>query len=384
MKVLYAALRHDPSDPVASSSVDFGFFSAISQVAESVEVFGPFRGEAPLWERIFKRTYRGVTGARYIKWDLSTIIRSSILLNRTVHRVCPDVVFTIFPASLAFYRGRAPVVFCTDLTFRAWQEHGAGFGRMALRFLVWLERQAVQRCSLVIVHSAWGKEEIVRSNGVQREKIRLIVMPAAIPSEAVPAEIHVRTYKQLEKPIRLLLVGRDYHRKGVDLALDAVRDLNEMGCDAELTVCGVRGPRVKHAHFVGPYRKDVASELAAYLDLYRSAHFLLHPARFEPAGIVPSEAAAFGTPTITNDTGGLATTVKDGVSGVVLPKGSPAVAYARAIRDIVENPDRYYRLCRTTRERYERELNWDIAGKQVASILLEAVSSRPSSSNRVS
>ena len=88
---------------------------------------------------------------------------------------------------------------------------------------------------------------------------------------------------------------------------------------------------------------------------------------------MPAEAAAFGTPTITNNTGGLGTSVLDGVSGIVLPKGSPPEAYVRAITDLVNDPERYQRLCQTTRERYEKELNWDVAGKRLVTILEEAV-----------
>ncbi len=109
------------------------------------------------------------------------------------------------------------------------------------------------------------------------------------------------------------------------------------------------------------------------MNWYRWADILIHPARYEAAGIVPSEAAAFGVPTITNDTGGLATTVADGISGIVLPKNSPAEAYVQAIQELVASPERYRSLCETTRLRYERELNWDVAGQRVADILRQVV-----------
>jgi glycosyltransferase involved in cell wall biosynthesis len=162
----------------------------------------------------------------------------------------------------------------------------------------------------------------------------------------------------------LLLVGKSYLRKGVDVAIETVRLLNLQGIPAELTVCGVDRQDDKFVKFVGILKKNVTKQLEQYLDLYRHAHFLIHPSLFETAGIVPSEAAAFGTPTITNATGGLATTVADGVSGVVLPKGSLPQAYVDAISSLVHNPDRYYALCKSTRLRYERELNWDAVGRR--------------------
>jgi glycosyltransferase involved in cell wall biosynthesis len=168
-------------------------------------------------------------------------------------------------------------------------------------------------------------------------------------------------------------VGRDYYRKGVDIAIETVDELNNQGLFAKLTVCGVKGKNRKNVRFVGPYQKKDAIQLKRYVELYRRAHILLHPARFEPAGIVPSEAAAFATPTITNDTGGLATTVKDGVSGIVLPKHSLAEDYVRVIKSLIKDPDRYYALCESSRKRYEKELNWKCAGDKVASILYSVI-----------
>jgi len=80
---------------------------------------------------------------------------------------------------------------------------------------------------------------------------------------------------------------------------------------------------------------------------------------------VCSEAAAFGVPTITNASGGLATTVEDGVSGIVLPMQSQAERYVESIRELVSDPDRFERLRITTRQRYEKELTWEIAGDRI-------------------
>ena len=190
----------------------------------------------------------------------------------------------------------------------------------------------------------------------------------------MPESVDIQAWKKLAGPLRLLLVGRDYRRKGIDIGIDIVHKLNAAGIRAQLTVCGAQGTSDEYVSFVGPYKKSDPEQLENYIALYRQALLLIHPAIFEPAGIVPSEAAAFGTPTLTNDVGGLATTVKDGESGIVLPKGSPAEAYVQKIIELVNAPDGYYMLCRKARERYERELNWVFAGKWLADTLREVIS----------
>ena len=123
--------------------------------------------------------------------------------------------------------------------------------------------------------------------------------------------------------INLLLVGKEYHRKGVDIAIETIRGLNALGIPAELRIVGQENENSENITFMGLLSKKDPDQLQAYLDNYRWAHFLLFPSRFDAAGIVPSEAAGFGVPTITNAAGGIQTTVKNRISGIVLPKAQP-------------------------------------------------------------
>ena len=68
-------------------------------------------------------------------------------------------------------------------------------------------------------------------------------------------------------------------------------------------------------------------------------HLLLHPARFDASPIVTSEASTFGLPTITNDSGGLATSVKHNVSGIIVPKNSCYNIYVSEIKRLFQNPE---------------------------------------------
>jgi len=128
-----------------------------------------------------------------------------------------------------------------------------------------------------------------------------------------------------------------------------------------------------HVHYLGSFRKSIEEELQAYADQYRWPHFLLHPARYDAAPIVTAEAAAFGVPTLTNAVGGIASTVQDGVSGIVLPAGSPASEYVKIIQRMITTPAEYAELRRTTRQRYELELNWEAAGRKIAAILRQVM-----------
>jgi len=368
MRVLYAAYRHDPRDPDAGSGVDYFCYRSLVGAGFKVEICGPMRGRPALPERAFRRSYERLTGKRYAKFQVSQALRASSELNLWEREWRPDVVFTIFPATLVCYRGAAPCVYDQDLSFINWQRNYPEFGGLAQRINLWLERRAFSRCQRVITHSANAKQVLVDDYGIAADRIDVFPYPPTFGEHLKPPEIPSPDLP-IRPPLHLLLVGRDRRRKGVDLAVQSVRMLDQQGVASFLTVVGLTETGDQVVRFAGSYKKNDAMQLRAYLTHYERSHLLLHPALFDPSPFVPSEAAAFGVPTITNDTGGLATTVADGVSGIVLPRHSPAEAYVEAILGLVRDPDRYRELRRTTRERYERELNWDVAGKRVAEIV---------------
>jgi len=372
MKVLYAAYRHDPCNPDLASGADYQFYRALVKNNVDVRFIGPFIKPAFILERGLRKLYRRWTNKRYLKFDLTNAWRASKELERIDRIWKPNVIFMLFFPSLVFYRGNTPAVFRLDTTFKGQQKDHPLYGQWALNVSVWQEQQAFQKCAKLITHSVWSKQNMQEEYGVDPQKIVVMPNPAALPKHIIPPAKMVKPMP-LKYPLKLLLVGRDYHRKGIDIAIEVTHRLNQNGVPTELTICGLHGKGDQYCHFTGRFQKSDPKQLKAYTQLYQAAHFLLHPARFDPSPIVTSEAAAFGLPTLTNNVGGLATSVKDGESGIVLPKHSPPEAYIRVIREYLENPERYYDLCRTTRQRYERELNWDVAGKRVVSILEDVV-----------
>ncbi len=373
MKVLYYAL-HDPKVLDLASSVDYFHYRAVYENGVEVKSFGPLNspplGLENLAARVFQRT-----GNRFVKYKMSVAWKESQALNQAVREWKPDVVLTMNMASMVFYKNEVPSVLSRDTTFYGQQEFWPVYGRLAQMINIWEEKRALRNSTRIITNSQWSKRVIAGFYKNSSEKIDVFVLPSALLSDVVPKSIDVKGWKKIEFPLRLLLVGRDSNppRKGLSIAIEVVRQLNDSGIPAELTICGTPGQSDKYVKFVGPFKKSVKEQLNQYVDLYHHAHLLIHPAIFEAAGIAPSEAAAFGTPTITNDVGGLATTVADGESGIVLPKWSPPEAYVQAIARLIQDPEGYYALCRKTRERYERELNWDVSGKWLADVLHQTV-----------
>ncbi len=378
MKILYATYRYDPTNPDLGSSVDYGCYKALLDAGHDIEILGPITDKLNVSERfesLFWRIYKRLTGKSGLKYLLTSCLKASRTAQRRLKKGDIDGIFSLFHAFFVFRSLQVPSFWFFDTTFHGQEEDWPIYGKLALKVTYWQERKALDQVAALATNSEWSKNQLWDFYGLNNKNVTIIPMPSALPTELVSTSSKDSLNKEILVPLKLLLVGRVYQRKGIDIAIEIVDQLNNSGFPSELVICGINERQVDshYVKFVGPFKKSDPQQLEAYINLYKTAHVLIHPARFEAAGIVPAEAAAFGTPTITNDVGGLATSVKDGVSGIVLPKGSPPEAYVQAITDLVNDPERYQRLCQTTRERYEKELNWDVAGKQLVKIMEDAV-----------
>jgi len=144
----------------------------------------------------------------------------------------------------------------------------------------------------------------------------------------------------------LLFVGRIQPLKGLDLAVQALAEID----DAVLWAVG--GPSGAD----GPAELERVQKLAADLgvaerllilpprphhelaDYYRAADVCLVPSRTESFGLVALEAAACGTPVVAASVGGLQSIVVDGETGLLV-EGRDALEWATAVALLLDDHD---------------------------------------------
>ena len=88
------------------------------------------------------------------------------------------------------------------------------------------------------------------------------------------------------------------------------------------------------------------------------------PTRAECAGVVFSEASAYGIPSITTDTGGVTTYVKKGINGFTKTFSAGGEIYAERITQLLLDKKTLTDLKHSSRKYYEETLNWDNWGNQ--------------------
>lgn len=179
--------------------------------------------------------------------------------------------------------------------------------------------------------------------------------PSVVPFAVVrPAEratpVATDRDRQVEGPLRVLMIARFEPRKRHDLAIDAVATLRDQGRDVQLTIVGqAYGPREEsfHEHVLGLVRRSsVADQVKVEMNLgpndvarrYADHDVLILPAEREPASVVVVEGAVRGLPVVLSRTCGTACYVRDGVTGIHVDEGSSS-ALMEALRLLADDDD---------------------------------------------
>jgi starch synthase len=116
-----------------------------------------------------------------------------------------------------------------------------------------------------------------------------------------------------------IVVSRLVHQKGVDYVAEAAEEIVDHG--GQIAVIGEGDPQiVKHLRDRFSRHPRALSLLTRYDEklarrMYAGGDFLLMPSRFEPCGLSQMFAQRMGALPIVHRTGGLADTVRDGVTG---------------------------------------------------------------------
>ena len=156
----------------------------------------------------------------------------------------------------------------------------------------------------------------------------------------VPARVLARPARAEGEPLRIAFIGQSVERKGLPVLLRAFEALREH-LPVELHVVGVTpeeiAPLMLDSRDVFALGKCSDADKRRVLE---QADMLCAPSLGgESFGMVLTEAFAAGTPVVASDIAGYRDVVRDGVDGVLVPRGD-ATALAEVLRDLALDGDR--------------------------------------------
>jgi len=219
------------------------------------------------------------------------------------------------------------------------------------------ETRIVGASDRIVAANVVERAELLRDYGASASRIATI--PCGVDTDLFVPGDRAEARRQLgldERPV-LLWVGRMAPIKGLDTLLDAVARLRATGQAVRLLVVGGDADEPMSDHeaslrqrierldladsvrFVGPQPQGV---LPTY---YVASDVTVLPSYYESFGMVALEAMACGSPVIASRVGGLVTTVRDGVTGFLVPD-SDVGALAERIAGLIADADLRWRVGR--------------------------------------
>jgi D-inositol-3-phosphate glycosyltransferase len=173
----------------------------------------------------------------------------------------------------------------------------------------------------------------------------------------------------------LLYVGRIAPIKGLETLLDAVACLRASGTAARLAIVGGETDDPVDGHEGDVRRRAAALGLGDAVtfvgaqpqerlrDWYVAADVTVLPSYYESFGMVALEAMACGSPVVASRVGGLQSTVRDGLTGLLVPEGDPC-ALAETITRVLREGALRWRLGREG-QRWAAQHRWPCVAEAI-------------------
>lgn len=361
----------DPLDKRSWSGIHHNIYNCIQKHIGTPVALGPFHPKMVInTGRAFSLLNRKLTGKRF---DYTHSLRTAKAYGNyfTEHLQrsdCKSVFAVAASSELAFLNTSLPVYYTADATFANMIGYYPFYSSLSERSICEgheVQQRALDKCAQLFFPSEWAAESAIKDYGISSSKIHVVPFGANI--DEIPSKINARKNNQ---SVQLLFIGVEWERKGGPIAVEAFNELLKRGIDVQLTIVGCT-PAVAHDKItIVPFlNKNIPTDRAQLNSIFAAADFFILPTTAECYGLVFCEASAFGVPSLASDTGGVGGAVRNGVNGFLLPPNASGKDYADKIIGLISDIEKLPALRKTSRELFEKELNWESWGTAVSDII---------------
>lgn len=371
MKIGYLS-EHAPSDRKASSGTNYKMVQQLSKIGELKWI--------PIRQRRFAKYFKYLIKALYLMCGYNVIPALNRYFYKCMYKKVEvesfndcDIVAAFFcmPTLANLESIKKPIIYFTDATFPAMIDYYFhNLTESNKRQGIEAENKAMKRSDIIIVSSDWAKDSALNDLKVEPNKINVVEFGANIDEKDI---VNDKVPYNLNKQLELLFLGVDWIRKGGDIAVEAVRWLNDNGISTKLHIAGIKKlneniSKLPFVEYHGFLNKNNTGDYNKLVSLLKNSHALLLPTVAECSAISFAEASAYSLPVFTHDTGGIGNYIIDGVNGYKLPIGSTGIDFGKSIKEKAQNGELNMMSIRA-RDLYNSKLNWEHWGKEISATI---------------
>lgn len=329
-------------------------------LSEKEEIF--YKKIESWFHKIFNRGYN-----QHVNTYKSRLISKKI--EKYLQNNSFDIIFAPTAVNdFALLKTKIPIIYLNDaniVQLLNYYPYYSGFGWLSKKETKFLEKKLLKKTFANIFSSEWAAEYAVHHYKVDSQKVHVLKFGANLN---VPDNWEFK--KDTDGEITFLFLAVDWVRKRGDLAFQALRILREKGYPVKMLIIGCN-PKIDEewVHIIPFLNKNNPLELKEIQAHLLGSHFLFVPTKADCTPIAFCEAAGYGLPVISTDTGGVSAHVENGKTGLLLSEKSSAEDYSAAIEELLNDKTAIQDMSIASRHKYETELNWNIWQQKFDSIL---------------
>ena len=363
----------DPSDATNSSGVYFFQRKSMQEHIGEIETLGPVHVlSIKLLRKLFRELFKNSTK----KYILSHSVLISKIYGRVFSRKIKkgnyDLIFGDRTSNeMAYIKTLTPIIYSTDATFDAIHDYYPFYSNLT-RLSIFegnkIEHTILKKSSAIICASKWASDSVIQKYKIMPQKVFTLLRGANL--NTIPERNQILALKH--NSCKLLFVGKDWKRKGGDIAYEAFLELKKMKIKVHFTIIGCSPPiSDPDVSIIPNINKNFEEHRQIYDKILKGTAFLLLPTRGECFGIIFAEVSAYGIPSIATCTGGVSSAVLNGKTGYLLPISARGNEYAMLIKNLFIDKGKYNRFRQASRDYHEQHLNWDSWSKKLKTIIDE-------------
>lgn len=380
MKLAYAT-TFSVDDVSSWSGTPFHMAKAFRKEGVEIEAIGNLKRRLPPFFKL-KQTWKKIACQQREspRFNITAAKYYSEQVAQQLKKLSVDAIIAPQINPIAYLDVKQPVVLWTDAVYcgligfyPVFCNHSAE----SIRQGNIITQECLSRCKLAIFSSDWAARNALELYGTSTDKVKVVPYGANITASHTQEDIRNFIKSRPRDCLKLLFIGKHWHRKGGDIVFHVTNALHEAGHNVELNFVGCMPPEgteipsyIKCHGFISKRTPEGVKKLN---ELFQNSHFLFLPSRAEACAIAFCEASAFGLPTLTSYVGGIPTAVKDHVNGMTFALDAEPDVYCSYIMQLMQNYSQYEELALSSFNEYQTRLNWGSAVKQVKELIMGAL-----------